>query len=316
MHLSDREMARLIDDRVNQEERDQYLKHISTCEDCFELYTETLKSLEKEEIRPPVRRLIVIAVRKKKIIGFLTAAILMISIPFLWKALKPFLFRQTVSELTEILIPWGKKRNLALSDGTRILLDSGTQLSYPQKFTPDKREVFLNGEAYFNVTGDKKRPFVVYANHAVIEVVGTQFNVRAWDQTRKVTVAVAEGQVILGLRNAESSGVVNISKGQFSELSERGKPLKPLPDDIDKHCSWINCNRVFTNTRLKEVLDQLERWYDVRFIVDERLSASARITVHLQDMPITDIANLIADIMELDIRFEGQNIYLYSEDER
>lgn len=316
MHLSNREMARLIDDRVNQDERDQYLKHISNCEDCFELYTETLKSLEKEDIRQPVRRFMVIAVRKRNFIGFLTAAILLISTPFLWKTLKPFLFRQPDSELTEILVPRGKKKIQTLSDGTRVLLDSGSLLSYTRKFGPDKRVVFLNGEAYFQVNPDKMRPFLVYANHAVIEVVGTQFNVRAWERTRKVTVAVAEGRVSLSLRNAESRGAVNISKGQFSELPERGKPSKPLDDDIEKYRGWIKRDRTFTNTRLKEVLDLLERWHDVRFFVDEDLSVSARITIHLKDLPITDIARLIADIMGLDTRFERQNIYLYSEDEQ
>ena len=316
MHLSNREMARLIDDRVSQEERDQYLKHISACEDCFELYTETLKSLEKEEIRQPVRRFMVIAVRKRNFIGFLTAAILLISTPFLWKTLKPFLFHQPDSELTEILVPRGKKKTQTLSDGTRVLLDSGSQLSYSRKFGPDKREVFLNGEAYFQVNPDKMRPFLVYANHAVIKVVGTQFNVRAWERTRKVTVAVADGRVSLSLRNAESRGTVNISKGQFSELPEKGEPSKPLHDDIEKYRGWIKRDRTFTNTRLKEVLDQLERWYDVRFFVDEDLSVSARITIHLKDLPITDIARLIADIMGLDTRFERQNIYLYSEDEQ
>lgn len=316
MHLNDSEIARLIDDRIKPEERDQYLKHISTCKDCFEVYTETIKSLEKEEVKNPAIRFIVVAVKKKKYIGFLTAAILLISIPFLWKALKPFLFRQPDSELTKILIPKGKKRKLILSDGTRVLLDSGSLLSYTRKFGPDKRVVFLNGEAYFQVNPDKMRPFLVYANHAVIEVVGTQFNVRAWERTRKVTVAVAEGRVSLSLRNAESRGAVNISKGQFSELPERGKPSKPLDDDIEKYRGWIKRDRTFTNTRLKEVLDQLERWHDVRFFVDEDLSVSARITIHLKDLPITDIARLIADIMGLDTRFERQNIYLYSEDEQ
>jgi len=70
MHLNDSEIARLIDDRIKPEERDQYLKHISTCENCFEVYTETIKSLEKEEVKKPAIRFIVVAVKKRNTLDF------------------------------------------------------------------------------------------------------------------------------------------------------------------------------------------------------------------------------------------------------
>ncbi|MCK4944319.1 MAG: FecR domain-containing protein, partial [Candidatus Aminicenantes bacterium] len=282
MHLSDEKIAQLIEDRINKAERDECLKHISGCAECFEVYTESIKSLEKEKIKRPHKRFFIVTVRKKKVLRFLAAAILIISLPFLWKAIKPYLSVIGPEELTEVLIDKGEKRKLILSDGTQVFLDSGSVFSFPQKFSRENRKVYLNGEAYFKVTHDNTRTFIVHANHAIIEVKGTEFNVRAWNQTQKVKVAVAEGKVTLGLRKAERGAEVLISKGQLSVLPEDGEPSEPMRVDIDKHLSWINRDMVFDNAPMREILNQLERWHNVHFVVDKNISVSSKITVHIQ----------------------------------
>ena len=315
MHLSDEKIAQLIEDRINKAERDECLKHISGCAECFEVYTESIKSLEKEKIKRPHKRFFIVTVRKKKVLRFLAAAILIISLPFLWKAIKPYLSVIGPEELTEVLIDKGEKRKLILSDGTQVFLDSGSVFSFPQKFSRENRKVYLNGEAYFKVPLEKKRAFWVYANHAVIKVMGTEFNVRAWNRTQKVKVAVANGKVTLGLKKSDSRSEILISKGQFSVLPEKGKPSEPISDDIDKHLGWINRDVVFDNTTLQEVLNQLERWHDVCFVVDKNISVYSKITVHIQNLPIRTLVELIADIMRLKYKIEDRSVYLYSEND-
>ena len=109
--------------------------------------------------------------------------------------------------MREVIIKNKELKEITLSDGTKVKLDAGSSIKFPDKFEDDKREVFLNGEAYFKVTSDLQTPFIVHTNQAEITVLGTKFNVRAWDQTHKVAVVVVDGKVSLrpeGVNNNKS----------------------------------------------------------------------------------------------------------------
>jgi ferric-dicitrate binding protein FerR (iron transport regulator) len=141
-------------------------------------------------------------------------------------------------------------------------------------------------------------------------VLGTKFNVRAWHQSQKVEVAVAEGKVSLWAKNMNPEAAVLISKEQLSILPQNGRPSKPRKVDIDKHVGWINRDLAFKNIPLKEILYQLERWYNIRFILDENISDSLLVTVYIKDRPVEYIIELITEILGIKYKIDGDTIYL------
>jgi ferric-dicitrate binding protein FerR (iron transport regulator) len=195
---------------------------------------------------------------------------------------------------TDIQVPMGQRKTLRLNDGTKVILDAGSYLSYPEKFTND-RTVHLKGEAYFQVTHDQQKPFKVIANHALVKVLGTKFNVRAWQDNPTVSVAVIEGKVSLGCseKNVEQS---ILTKGYYSSLSKNGSPEEPIRVNVQQYLGWMHNEIHFHNATVKEVLSQLKRWYDFNIQIDDHAMLEERVNVHLLRTNVDDVLDIIAEI--------------------
>lgn len=217
----------------------------------------------------------------------------------------PFLSRTATFAVAET-----KRAELVLSDGSRIVLDSGSELSYPKKFTGRMRDVLLKGEGYFEVAPDKEKPFVVHAGGAVIRVLGTRFDVRAWERNRRVVVAVAEGRVSFGSENCGDQEKVILTRNQESELTGNGKPDTPREADVEKILGWMHDRIEFENAPLGEVLFQVERWYGIRFTLADSSAADERVSVSIQKKSIGDVLELISMISGLEYQMKGSRVRL------
>jgi len=212
------------------------------------------------------------------------------------------------SEIKTIAIGNAQRDNVTLSDGTKIVLDAGSKLSYPSQFTGNTREVFLAGEAFFEVTSDPEKPFIINADHAVIKVLGTKFNIRAWQAEGRVTVTVAEGRVSLYPEKQGIDKSVTLSEGFASTLPVRGQPTVPQLVDVRKSWSWMRNEVYFEDKPLHEILVQLERWYDVKFEVQDSTVIDDRLTVHLTEKPLEDHLILIGALVDAHFNRAG-NVY-------
>ena len=211
--------------------------------------------------------------------------------------------------MKEVIVKNKEMKEITLSDGTVVELDAGSSLKYPENFDDAKREVFLSGEAYFKVTSDQQTPFIVHTNKAEITVLGTKFNVRAWDQIHKVEVVVVDGKVSLGPGNADNNkGGVIITAGKMSVLNENGLISNPVVTNTGLHLAWLNREYYFQSAPLGEVLDQLNRWYDINFTLPDDSYEENRITVFLKDEPTSDILELISMIMNFKYVMNGNNV--------
>ena len=216
------------------------------------------------------------------------------------------------SGMQTLIVQNGDKRSITLDDGTRIVLDAGSVLQYPATFTGNERKVVLQGEGYFEVEHDPGRPFIVQANHAVVQVLGTKFNVRAWEPDHKVTVAVAGGKVSLGSQGSTAEATVLISAGKASTLPEAGPASPPHPVDIDKHLGWRHNEADFDDAPLHEILYQLERWYDVQFVLADSSAGEEHLTVHIQKESLPQILDLVSALTDLEYACTGKIVYLES----
>lgn len=215
------------------------------------------------------------------------------------------------TSMNEIYVENTQRAEITLTDGTQVTLDAGSIFRYPKNFESDKCEVFLDGEGYFQVAHNHEKPFIVHANNAVVKVLGTKFNVRAWRQNKKVVVAVAEGKVSLQPKNESNPGdEVVITKGQVSVMKENGRPSEPRDGNINDYLSWLEREMYFKNVPLQEVLDQLERWYDIDILLSDESYASNQVTVFIDNKPIEEIVDVISLMNNFQYKRDGRTIIL------
>lgn len=167
--------------------------------------------------------------------------------------------------IQEVFVPKGQVNQIFLADGTRIWINSETKLSFPSVFDGKTREVKLSGEAFFEVAKDKTRPFRVELNGQQIEVLGTSFNVRAYENSTKIETTLATGQIKL---KTEDQTVI-LKPGQQSLFNKSEGKIVISKVNPTTFCSWKDGRFEFQNEDLIEVFKIVERWYDVEITVNE-----------------------------------------------
>lgn len=153
-----------------------------------------------------------------------------------------------------------KNRTIQLPDGSTVLLNSLSCLEYVEPFNEKAREVKLKGEGYFSVIHEK-RPFIITTDNARITVVGTKFDVKSSDE--KTSVIVREGHVKLS-QNGRNLKEVDLLSGQKSTVINNQEPRKPVIVNTDYLLEWMNGKFVYDRTPLFEIIDDLQRYYNVR----------------------------------------------------
>lgn len=156
-------------------------------------------------------------------------------------------------------VPSGAEYHLILSDGTKVWVNSESQLIYPEVFG-DIRNVRLEGEAYFEVTRDEARPFIVHAGGMSVKVLGTEFNVNT-DKGQGVQTVLVKGKVEV---NGGGELKAVLKPGELAELS--GNEMKVKRVNVRKYTAWRYGEFYFENATLDEIMTELSLWYGVRFI--------------------------------------------------
>ncbi len=160
--------------------------------------------------------------------------------------------------------PKGRQFRVSLPDGTQVWLNSASSLRYPTVFSGKERKITLTGEGYFEVAKNKKMPFKVNINNkAEVEVLGTQFNVNAYDNEKSIAATLLEGSIKVA-KGKESS---TIKPGEQVQVTERIST--PQKADLEKVMAWKNNLFNFENAKLDEIMRQLERWYDIDVVYEK-----------------------------------------------
>jgi transmembrane sensor len=251
---------------------------------------------------PPLRRF-------NPAVGFASRAYLLRAAAVLVVAVGAFyVFMLLTSRLEpeRTSVTFSSMQSLRLPDGTKATFDVGSSFTYPQSFGgADGREVFLKGEAYFEVARDEKHPFVIHADGGRIEVLGTKFNVRAWGTDRHIVVAVQEGKVSFQSEdNQDVKNVVFLTENSISKLVRGASPTSPEPIDVSGILSWMKKEIYFRDVPVPEVLHQLERWYGVTIESTDSTFLHSNITAFIENKPLTDNLNLIS--VTMNVRHEQQ----------
>lgn len=163
--------------------------------------------------------------------------------------------------------------DMTLADGSHVWLNAGSSVTYPVAFVGNERKVLITGEAYFEVAplslgrgvgGEAKMPFIVEKGNMEVTVLGTHFNVNAYDDESDIKVTLLEGSV--KVRN--EAGAVTIKPGQQATANRNEKPQIISNINLEQVMAWKNGMFVFNETDIQSIMRQIERWYDVEVVFD------------------------------------------------
>lgn len=206
-----------------------------------------------------------------------------------------------------LVTPKGGQYQVVLSDGTKVWMNAASSLRYPAAFTGSEREVVLNGEAYFEVAKYPGKPFKVILNGMEVQVLGTHFNVMAYDNEAAITTTLLEGSVKVSNPTSANPTSAILVPGQQALRTKNG-PVTVLSNvDMEETMAWKNGYFQFNRDGLDVVMRQIERWYDVTVsyegkIPDRKFGGKISRSSNIQDVL------KVLELSKVAFRIDGKKI--------
>ena len=186
-------------------------------------------------------------------------------------------------------------KSVTLPDGSLVSLNSNTHLTYPTRFGKNTREITIEGEAFFEVTPNKEKPFIIHAGTAQVKVLGTSFNVRAYPGAREMEVIVRTGrvQVLNQTNQAQQNDELILTPGDKGTLVHRSHALVKSTNENPNYIAWKTHDLVFRATSLNEVIDNLENVYKVTIQLQDPQRGQQLLTAHFNNYSLDFILKVI-----------------------
>lgn len=201
--------------------------------------------------------------------------------------------------------PRGGQYQLTLSDGTKVWLNADSEIHYPIEFGSSFREVKLIGEAYFEVTKNTGRPFVIFTEKQSVKVLGTEFSVKAYGHNEYTTLV--EGKVEV---NDSFNGKEYVLEPGY-QVVFNGEQSSVRPVSIDDYTGWKDGKIIGTAVLLSSLLPEIERWYDIRFSFSEKDIHKERGYVHInRDEPLSSVLDALALTYDVKFKIQGKEVYI------
>lgn len=197
-------------------------------------------------------------------------------------------------------------------DGTEVIVNRHSSLKYRRKFGQQERKVYLSGEAWFDVARDTTKAFVIDAGAALVEVLGTSFNVNAYKESSMVEITVESGMVALSAKQDQKDLIV-MKAGSSGIYNKSAKELQLIPVSDPNNISWRTRELFFEGSTLREVADLVNSVYGVNIVIMNQELASCPITVTFRDQTIEALLNVLEITLDLDITRVGDEIRLEGE---
>ena len=204
-----------------------------------------------------------------------------------------------------LVIPVGGLYELELSDGTRVWLNSVSQLRYPVQFMGKERKVYLSGEAYFDVKTDSLRPFVVESEGMDVRVYGTEFNVTAY-RDEKLRTTLVQGKV--GIK-VDGEKELLLRPGQMAEYDAQTKHLEVQEVNTYLYTAWIEGTFAFKDETIEEIMGRLSRWYDLNvFYANEEVKKQLYDGIIPQVKDFEDVLRMIEGTATIHFEIKGNTV--------
>lgn len=284
-------------------------KHRSVSDEVFEKLLSQIEIEENSEVEVQERRII------SPFWYVAATVIVLIGLSFLFDIHNLFNTGSLNSQNLEVIVPKGQRSQVLLPDGTKVWLNAGTIFKYPSSFLKNSREVYLEGEAFFSVTHNKSMPFLVHIkNNLTIKVLGTEFNVKCYNEDRNVETTLIKGSVVFTQRDDNNkvlkevnlfpkekvtydkvvqkmvvtkfivpdSSAVATSPNMASKIvrvtNNDSKEVVDNSDHLDELTSWKDDALVFDNDSFEDIAIKMERWFGISITIKDDILKQERFT--------------------------------------
>ncbi|MCC9019729.1 FecR family protein [Flavobacterium lipolyticum] len=220
-------------------------------------------------------------------------------------SLSCFLYLSSLKTITrQYATRAGEHAKIVLSDGTQIWLNAGSHVKYPVTFKGDTREIYLTGEAFFDVAKDKKHPFIIHTDKMDTKVLGTSFNVQAYPDQTTQEVSVLTGRV--NVKSTVTEENVYVTPGQkvvFKSHSNKLQTFKDIP--MNSISLWRKHIIVFEDAPLPEVIATINRNYNVTVQIANKNLNNLKISAYFKELPAGQVVALVCNIINADYKIES-----------
>ncbi len=194
---------------------------------------------------------------------------------------------------------------ILLADGTKVWVNAGSTISYPDVFDGKERMVKLTGEAFFDVAKDAEHPFLIETKTGTVSVLGTSFNVRDFDKEENMSVDVVTGKVRVAIANSDAS--VDLVKNQQAVYNRKTQRLEKKENDGANRSAWHTRKLVFSNSTFSEAILQIEKAYDVKVLIENKALRNCPLTTTFDQFEIKDLLENIGLLYGADIGTTGKS---------
>ncbi|MFD2583831.1 FecR family protein [Pedobacter vanadiisoli] len=216
--------------------------------------------------------------------------------------------------LTQVITKATEVKTIILADGSTVKMNSGSSLKYPNHFTANTRDVYLSGEAFFDVKKDPEHPFIVHTEQLAVKVLGTAFDVKAYQNDTFTETTLIRGKVSVTIKNNAAQTFIlkpndkftltggKASMGQLSHFNDTDRILET---------AWTNHELIYKNNSFDEVAKLFERWYGVKIAFKDPGLKTVKFTGHIDKETLTEALNVLKLIENFNYSIEGKNVYIY-----
>jgi transmembrane sensor len=198
----------------------------------------------------------------------------------------------------------GEHAKITLSDGTQIWLNAGSLLKYPIQFKGATREVYLTGEAFFDVAKDKEHPFIIHTDKMDTKVLGTSFNVQAYPDHVTQEVSVLTGRV--NVKSTATEENVYVTPGQKVVFKSQSNKIQAFTDiPVNSISLWRKNIIVFEDAPLPEVIATINRNYNVAIQIENKNLNSLKISAYFKELPVNQVVALVCNIINANYKIES-----------
>jgi transmembrane sensor len=210
----------------------------------------------------------------------------------------------------EISTDRNQRASIQLSDGTKVNLSVDSRIKMPDQFARDVREIELKGEAYFDVAHSPDRPFIIRSGNTTVQVLGTDFGVRAYPDEDQIRVVVKSGSVAVRSIIGQDENSVILQPGQLARVASNSTNINTEWVDPDSYLGWIDGKLSFNQNTLSEVISQLERWYDLEVVLENQSIKDRRLTAVIDSRSLNNVLNVISQSVDLSYEVIDNKIFL------
>jgi ferric-dicitrate binding protein FerR (iron transport regulator) len=209
----------------------------------------------------------------------------------------------------QLVVPKGKRSSLTFADGTRLFLNSGSQVIYPVTFNKKSREIYLSGEAYLEVSHDAGWPFIVKTDHLDIKVLGTEFNIKSYPDETISSVVLVKGSVQTIVKSRKTM----MKESELFTLDNTTEKTSLGKTNTLEYVSWKDGWMYCTNEKIANIARKLSRYYDVNFQFNDDMVKEMTLTGKLDlKTNCQEILNVISFIAPVDYKIIDRDVILSS----